>query len=200
MVESINRNPTRRTYGTDPDTEAPVKVVGEFPGEPTGLYRQDGQLLVRPDDAQDKRRAGEEVAENIRAIAEAAAIQQELLSAVDRLTAALLPLKRETVIDMVSIPAPGANTNILKGGIVVRELSAGVKKLFVTVTLATASVLNYTRLRAQTTSTIGIFESVALNAGDGYGPIEIPVGPYDTINFQVETDGIITQLYIEAGF
>jgi hypothetical protein len=98
--------------------------------------------------------------------------------------------------------APGANTDIISGGLVIGGATGvqGICALAVTVTLATASVFNYTRTRGGTTFTIGIYQSVALASGDGYGPFLIPVAPGDTINFQVETDGVIRQLLVEGVF
>ena len=73
----------------------------------------------------------------------------------------------------------------------------GVTSILVNVALTTASVFNVTVSRgALTIFTIGVLESVALNAGDGYGPIEIAVSPNDYINFQVETDSIINRLVV----
>lgn len=40
-------NPSNRVYSSDPDNlGAPVPMVGEFPGEPTGVKRQNGRLLT----------------------------------------------------------------------------------------------------------------------------------------------------------
>lgn len=192
----------RRARSDDPDTVDPAPLIAVAVGEKSGLNRQNGNLLVREDAAADKRRAAEEMRQNLQALAEAIPIQQEMLSAMDRLTAALATFRTEMAFEDVAIPAPGANTDIIKGGIVIRELPwRGVKALEVTVTLATASVFNYTRTRKNNAgATIGMLESVALGAGDGFGPIRIPVTEFDTINFRVETDGIITQLIVEAKF
>lgn len=190
------------------DTDGKLVPVYNQSGRFTGQLQKDGRVAVdthgpaENDAAADARRASEDMGLNLQALADAIPIQQEMLSAMDRLTAALATFRTEMAFEDVAIPAPGANTDIIKGGIVIRELPwRGVKALEVTVTLATASVFNYTRTRKNNAgATIGILESVALGAGDGFGPIRIPVTEFDTINFRVETDGIITQLIVEAKF
>lgn len=195
--------PNGRIFNEDPDDQgSPMPIIQAFEGGQTGLNRQDGNLLTKDASGPDSRRSVEDLISAIGELKDGVLIAQELLSAVDRLSGLLALFRSEVVYDEVNIPAPGANTDIIKGGIVIRELPyTGVKALEVTATVSTGSVLNYTRVRKNSgTLTIGIFESVALNSGDGYGPIRIEVSEFDTINFRVETDGIISQLHVKAKF
>jgi len=90
-----------------------------------------------------------------------------------------------------NIAAPGANTNILTTGITPNRNG----KMRVAVVLATTSVFNVTFTRGATTFTCGLNDSVALPSGD-LKEFEFSVSTSDTVNFQVETDGIIRKLQV----
>lgn len=100
--------------------------------------------------------------------------------------------------------APGANTNILATGV---KVSGHASAIRLTVVLATSSVFNYTVTDGTTAFTVGLNSSAALNAGDAYtftfDARRYKSQPYTdgttaelTYNFQVETDGVIRQLFV----
>ena len=93
--------------------------------------------------------------------------------------------------DSFNVSAPGANTDILSTAIT--PVTYGAFRI--TVTLATASVFNYTETRSGTTFTHGINSSVALNSGDAY-IFNVDVSSLSAYNFQVETNGVIRQLKV----
>lgn len=90
--------------------------------------------------------------------------------------------------------APGANSDIFSAG-QLRAVSQKVALVRVIVVLATASVFNYTVTDGTTAYTVGLNESIALNASDAY-EFEIAAGSDYTYNFQVETDGVIRHLLV----
>lgn len=104
-----------------------------------------------------------------------------------------------TLYKVIDQAAPGANTDIVSAGITVPEGGA----LRISVSLATASVFNLMVTAAGGTQrAIGLNQSVALNAGDGYtfpwSAIKVDQnGAAVTYNFQVETNGIIRYLVVE---
>lgn len=95
-------------------------------------------------------------------------------------------------VDQRGIAAPGANTNILSTSIVPKMSG----RLRVWITLAVASVFNYTENDGTTNRTIGINSSVPLPAGDEQ-VFDISSTQGYSYNFQVETDGAITKIRVE---
>lgn len=93
--------------------------------------------------------------------------------------------------DEFTIPAPGANTNILSTSLT--PTYGGYFQVFVTLT--TGSVFNMMEARGGTTYAVGMNKSTALVAGDGY-VFSFPVSPSSTYNFQVETDSVIRVLRV----
>jgi len=189
------------------DTDDKLVPVYNDAGRFTGQYQKNARIAV---DALltettgdlteiDQTQSALERIESILTTSEGISNAEQLREATAKLAEVsqkLDALKPILIVDIFNMPAPGANTDIVGGGIRMANYP-GVTSLLVTVTLTTASVFNYTKSRgALTIFTVGILESVALNAGDGYGPIEIPVSPNDYINFRVETDGIINQLVV----
>ena len=101
-----------------------------------------------------------------------------------------------------NISAPGANTDIISGGI---KFSPQAAVCRVTVALTTSSVFNVECTDGSTTHVWGLNESGALNAGDLYtftfavraNATGLDGGSDLTYNFQVETDGVIECLFVE---
>lgn len=101
----------------------------------------------------------------------------------------MTPLPR---FEQRAIAAPGANTNILSTSLT-PKMSCRMR---IYITLATASVVNYTETVAGVTQTIGLNESVPLSAGDEH-IFDHAASPDASYNYQVETNGIITKLKVE---
>lgn len=101
----------------------------------------------------------------------------------------MTPLPR---FEQRAIAAPGADTNIMSSSIT-PKMSC---RLRIYITLATASVVNYTETISSTTRTIGLNESVPLSAGDEH-IFDHSASPDAAYNYQVETNGIITKLKVE---
>lgn len=103
-----------------------------------------------------------------------------------------------------NIPAPGANTAIITTGVtnilttrttltaITPTVSAS---LYIAVVLATASIFNITHTYSGTKNTYGMEQSQALSAGDAFF-WTWPVFPGSTYNFEVETNGIISMLFV----
>lgn len=95
--------------------------------------------------------------------------------------------------DGYNITAPGANTNILSAGLV-PKIPSGIFRI--ALTLATASVFNYTVTDGTTSFTVGLQSSASISAGDEWLFDIHHMGTGYTYNFQVETDGVIRQLWV----
>ncbi len=101
-----------------------------------------------------------------------------------------------------NISAPGANTNIISGGI---TFSPSASVCRVTVALTTSSVFNVECSDGSATHVWGLNASGALNAADLYtfsfavrkNSTGLEGGADLTYNFQVETDGVIELLLVE---
>lgn len=101
----------------------------------------------------------------------------------------MTPLPR---FEQREIAAPGANTNIMSTSIT-PKMSC---RLRIYITLATASVVNYTETTSGVSRTIGLNESDPLTAGDEH-IFDHSASPDSSYNYQVETNGIITKLKVE---
>lgn len=104
----------------------------------------------------------------------------------------------KTLYDGFAVAAPGANLPIIgDGGIDIGD-HQGVNAVAVTVALNALSIFNITVTRGATTKKFGLNSSVALAAGDLFGPFLIPVTSGDAIDFEVETNVGIDRLIVEG--
>lgn len=188
------------------DTENKLVPVFNGSGRFTGQLQKNGRIAVDVGSAEEEGQTDQtqvllSAIQGLLTTLEGVSLADQMREATRRLSdvaQSLRVLGRELIVDITSQAAPGANTDILNG--IAMRRYPGVTALAVTITLATASVLNYTKCKGVSdlsVLTIGINSSVALNAGDVYTFL-IPVGPDDFINLQVETDSVITQLLIEG--
>jgi len=100
-------------------------------------------------------------------------------------------LRRSTTY---ALAAPGANTDILATAL---EPAWSAAYWRISVALAVSSTFNATVTDGSTAYTWGLNASAALNAGDLY-IFDMPaIGPGYSVNFQVETDGVIQVLTLD---
>ena len=101
--------------------------------------------------------------------------------------------------------APGANediiasgqTNLVTGATTMTSFQPSVDGyMAISIALATASVVNLTETYSGTTNTYGLERSATIAVLDLYGWSLIPVSVACTYNIRVETDSVISRLFI----